>query len=65
MLKIIILILLGVEIFLRLMALKNDTLRNNIAAVWEENALDFRLNGSKSKMSLALWITFFVLILIC
>lgn len=54
MLKIIILIFLGVEIFLRLMALKNDTLRNNIAAVWEENALDFRLNGSKSKMSLAL-----------
>lgn len=65
MLKIIILIFLGVEIFLRLMALKNDTLRNNIAAVWEENALDFRLNGSKSKMSLVLWITFFVLILIC
>lgn len=65
MLKIIILILLGVEIFLRLMALKNDTLRNNIAAVWEKNALDFRLNGSKSKMSLALWIMFFILILIC
>lgn len=65
MLKIIILIFLGVEIFLRLMALKNDTLRNNIAAVWKESARDFRLNGSKSKMNLALWIILFVLILIC
>ena len=53
MLKIIILIFLGLEILSRAMALGNDDLRNKMAMMLEDTAKDFRLNGSKTKMSLA------------
>ena len=65
MLKIIILIFLGLEILSRAMALGNDDLRNKMATMLEDTAKDFRLNGSKIKMSLAVWILFFIAVLLC
>lgn len=65
MLKIIILIFLGLEILSRAMALGNDDLRNKMATMLEDSAKGFRLNGSKTKMSLAVWILFFIAVLLC
>lgn len=65
MLKIIILIFLGLEILTRGMALGNDNLRDKMATMLEESAKDFRLNGSKTKMGLAVWILFFIAVLLC
>ena len=65
MLKIIILIFLGLEILSRAMALGNDDLRNKMAMMLEDTVKDFRLNGSKTKMSLAVWILFFIAVLLC
>lgn len=65
MLKIIILIFLWLEILTRSMALGNDNLRDKMATMLEESAKDFRLNGSKTKMSLAVWILFFIAVLLC
>lgn len=65
MLKIIILIFLGLEILPRAMALGNDDLRNKMATMLEDTVKDFRLNGSKTKMNLAVWILFFIAVLLC
>ena len=65
MLKIIILIFLGLEILSRAMALGNDDLRNKMAMMLEDTVKDFRLNGSKTKMNLAVWILFFIAVLLC
>lgn len=63
MLKIIILIFLGLEILSRVIALGNDDLRNKMAMMLEDTVKDFRLNGSK--MNLAVWILFFIAVLLC
>lgn len=47
------------------MALGNDNLRDKMATMLEESAKDFRLNGSKTKMGLAVWILFFIAVLLC
>lgn len=65
MLKIIILIFLGLEILSRVIALGNDDLRNKMAMMLEDIVKDFRLNGSKTKMNLAVWILFFIAVLLC
>ena len=65
MLKIIILIFLGLEILSRVIALRNDDLRNKMAMMLEDTVKDFRLNGSKTKMSLAVWILLFIAVLLC
>ena len=65
MLKIIILIFLGLEILSRVIALGNDDLRNKMAMMLEDTVKDFRLNGSKTKMGLAVWILFFIAVLLC
>lgn len=65
MLKIIILIFLGLEILSRVIALGNDDLRNKMAMMLEDTVKDFRLNGSKTKMNLAVWILFFITVLLC
>lgn len=65
MLKIIILIFLGLEILSRVIALGNDDLRNKMAMMLEGTVKDFRLNGSKTKMNLAVWILFFIAVLLC
>lgn len=65
MLKIIILIFLGLEILSRVIALGNDALRNKMAMMLEDTVKDFRLNGSKTKMNLAVWILFFIAVLLC
>lgn len=65
MLKIIILIFLGLEILPRVIALGKDDLRNKMAMMLEDTVKDFRLNGSKTKMNLAVWILFFIAVLLC
>lgn len=65
MLKIIILIFLGLEILSRVIALGNDDLRNKMAMMLEDTVKDSRLNGSKTKMNLAVWILFFIAVLLC
>lgn len=65
MLKIIILIFLGLEILSRVIALGNDDLRNKMAMMLEDTVKDFRLNGSKTKMNLVVWILFFIAVLLC
>lgn len=65
MLKIIILIFLGLEILSRVIALGKDDLRNKMAMMLEDTVKDFRLNGSKTKMNLAVWILFFIAVLLC
>lgn len=65
MLKIIILIFLGLEILSRAIALGNDDLRNKMAMMLEDTVKDFRLNGSKTKMNLVVWILFFIAVLLC
>lgn len=65
MLKIIILIFLGLEILSRVIALGNDDLRNKMAMMLEDTVKDFRLNGSKTKMKLVVWILFFIAVLLC
>lgn len=65
MLKIIILIFLGLEILSRVIALGNDDLRNKMAMMLEDTVKDFRLNGSETKMNLAVWILFFIAVLLC
>ena len=65
MLKIIILIFLGLEILSRVIELGNDDLRNKMAMMLEDTVKDFRLNGSKTKMHLAVWILFFIAVLLC
>jgi hypothetical protein len=65
MLKIIILIFLGLKILSRVIALGNDDLRNKMAMMLEDTVKDFRLNGSKTKMNLAVWILFFIAVLLC
>lgn len=65
MLKIIILIFLGLEILSRVIALGNDDLRNKMAMMLEDTVKDFRLNGSKTKMNLAVGILFFIAVLLC
>jgi hypothetical protein len=65
MLKIIILIFLGLEILSRVIVLGNDDLRNKMAMMLEDTVKDFRLNGSKTKMNLAVWILFFIAVLLC
>lgn len=65
MLKIIILIFLGLEILSRVIALGNDDPRNKMAMMLEDTVKDFRLNGSKTKMNLAVWILFFIAVLLC
>ena len=65
MLKIIILIFLGLEILSRVIALGNDDLRNKMAMMLEDTVKDFRLNGSKTKRNLAVWILFFIAVLLC
>lgn len=65
MLKIIILIFLGLEILSRVIALGNDDLRNKMTMMLEDTVKDFRLNGSKTKMNLAVWILFFIAVLLC
>ena len=65
MLKIIILIFLGLEILSRVIALGNDDLRNKMAMMLEDTVKDFRLNGSKTKMNVAVWILFFIAVLLC
>lgn len=65
MLKIIILIFLELEILSRVIALGNDDLRNKMAMMLEDTVKDFRLNGSKTKMNLAVWILFFIAVLLC
>lgn len=65
MLKIIILIFLGLEILSLVIALGNDDLRNKMAMMLEDTVKDFRLNGSETKMNLAVWILFFIAVLLC
>lgn len=65
MLKIIILIFLGLEILSRVIALGNDDFRNKMAMMLEDTVKDFRLNGSKTKMNLTVWILFFIAVLLC
>lgn len=65
MLKIIILIFLGLGILSRVIALGNDGPRNKMAMMLEDTVKDFRLNGSKTKMNLAVWILFFIAVLLC
>jgi hypothetical protein len=65
MLKIIILIFLGLEILSRVIALGNDDLRNKMVMMLEDTVKDFRLNGSKTKMNLVVWILFFIAVLLC
>lgn len=65
MLKIIILIIFGLELLCRVCALTNDNLRSKMADMLKESSEDFRQNGNKTKLSLVYWALLFIGILLC
>lgn len=63
MLKIIILILLGLEFIARLFAYHYKDVREQIALGLQQNVEDFKVNGAKTKTALAIYFILFILIL--
>lgn len=63
MLKLIILILLGLELVARLISFHYEDVREQIALGLQQNAEDFKVNGPKTRTVLAVYFILFILIL--
>lgn len=63
MLKLIILIWLGLELIARLISFHYEDVREHIVLGLQQNVEDFKVNGPKTRIALAVYFILFILIL--